>query len=186
LRQNCSPNFQEKTRRGKRKNGAVVESDFTHGTTLWRATLSPLLVTRARSSCASVASTKPEVLAIGGGPSCGHSHSRLQNPKYFYYLDHNDKNYRSANTRFPGPPRDHHASGISIGPSVSAGLMTAHTQTDHAAGAPIAIRPNVTSYRPGDGETICPPPVRLAADLRPSADGYAVRTWLSCRQPACL
>jgi len=33
-----------------------------------------------------------------------------------------------------------------------------------------------------------PPPmaVRLAADLRPSADGSAVRTWLSCRQPACL
>jgi len=32
-----------------------------------------------------------------------------------------------------------------------------------------------------------PPPmaVRLAADLRPSADGSAVRTWLSCRQPAC-
>ena len=32
-----------------------------------------------------------------------------------------------------------------------------------------------------------PPPmaVRLAADLRPSADGSAVSTWLSCRQPAC-
>jgi len=31
---------------------------------------------------------------------------------------------------------------------------------------------------PGGGETICPPPmaVRLAADLRPSADGSAVRT----------
>jgi len=28
--------------------------------------------------------------------------------------------------------------------------------------------------------------VRLAADLRPCADGSAVRTWLSCRQPACL
>jgi len=28
--------------------------------------------------------------------------------------------------------------------------------------------------------------VRLAADLRPSADRSAVRTWLSCRQPACL
>jgi len=28
--------------------------------------------------------------------------------------------------------------------------------------------------------------VRLAADLRPSADGSAVRTRLSCRQPACL
>jgi len=41
---------------------------------------------------------------------------------------------------------------------------------------------------PGGGETICPPPmaVRLAADLRPSADGSAVHTWLSCRQPACL
>jgi len=38
-----------------------------------------------------------------------------------------------------------------------------------------------TSYRPGGGETICPPPptaVRLAADLRPSADGSAVRTSL--------
>jgi len=37
-------------------------------------------------------------------------------------------------------------------------------------------------------ETICSPPtaVRLAADLRPSADGSAVRTWLSYRQPACL
>jgi len=33
-----------------------------------------------------------------------------------------------------------------------------------------------------------PPPtaVRLEADLRPSADGSAVRTWLSCRQPTCL
>ena len=33
-----------------------------------------------------------------------------------------------------------------------------------------------------------PPPttVRLAADLCPSADRSAVRTWLSCRQPACL
>ena len=33
-----------------------------------------------------------------------------------------------------------------------------------------------------------PPPmaVRLAADLHPSADGSAVRTWLRCRQPACL
>ena len=28
--------------------------------------------------------------------------------------------------------------------------------------------------------------VRLAADLRPSADGSAVRTRLNCRQPACL
>jgi len=46
-----------------------------------------------------------------------------------------------------------------------------------------------TSYRLGGGETICPPPpmaVRLAADLRPSADGSAGHTWLSCRQPACL
>jgi len=35
----------------------------------------------------------------------------------------------------------------------------------------------VTSYRPGGGETICPTSmaVRLAADLRPSADGFAVR-----------
>jgi len=47
-----------------------------------------------------------------------------------------------------------------------------------------------TSYRPGCGETICSPPapmaVRLAADLRPPADGSAVRTWLSCRQQAFL
>ena len=46
-----------------------------------------------------------------------------------------------------------------------------------------------TSYRLEGGETICPPPpiaVRLAADLRPSADGSAGHTWLSCRQPACL
>jgi len=44
-----------------------------------------------------------------------------------------------------------------------------------------------TSYRPGGGETICPPQmaVRLAVDLRRSGDGSAVRTWLSCRQPAC-
>jgi len=36
------------------------------------------------------------------------------------------------------------------------------------------------SYRPGGGETICAPPiaVRLAADLRPSADASAVRTSL--------
>jgi len=41
---------------------------------------------------------------------------------------------------------------------------------------------------PRDCETICrrPMAVRLAADLRPSADGSAVRTWLICRQPACL
>jgi len=38
------------------------------------------------------------------------------------------------------------------------------------------------SPRGGGGETTA---VRLAADLRPSADGSAVRTWLSCRQPAC-
>ena len=33
-----------------------------------------------------------------------------------------------------------------------------------------------------------PPPmaVRFSADLRPSVDESAVRTWLSCRQPACL
>ena len=33
-----------------------------------------------------------------------------------------------------------------------------------------------------------PPPmaVQLAADLHPSADGSAVRTRLSCRQPECL
>jgi len=51
-------------------------------------------------------------------------------------------------------------------------------------------------YRPGDGETICPPPmpVRLAADLRPSADGSTLhsphisggRRLLIRRQPACL
>ena len=38
-----------------------------------------------------------------------------------------------------------------------------------------------TSHRPGGAETISPPPpmaVRLAADLRPSADGSAVRTSL--------
>jgi len=41
-----------------------------------------------------------------------------------------------------------------------------------------------TSYRPGGGETICPPSmaVRLAADLRPSADGSAVRTSLVAGQ----
>jgi len=48
----------------------------------------------------------------------------------------------------------------------------------------------LTSYRPrGRRDDIVPLPpkaVRLAADLRPSADGSAVRTWLSCRQPACL
>ena len=35
-----------------------------------------------------------------------------------------------------------------------------------------------TSYRPGGGETLCPAQmaVRLAADLRLSADGSAVRT----------
>ena len=40
------------------------------------------------------------------------------------------------------------------------------------------------SYRPGGGETICPPPMapRLAADLRPSADGSAVRTCLMADQ----
>ena len=47
----------------------------------------------------------------------------------------------------------------------------------------------ITSYRAGGGKTISPPPpmaVRLAADLPPSADRSAVRTYLSCRQPACL
>jgi len=41
-----------------------------------------------------------------------------------------------------------------------------------------------TSYRPGGGETICPPQmaVRLAADLRPSADGSAVRISLVAGQ----
>jgi len=48
--------------------------------------------------------------------------------------------------------------------------------------------PFQTSYCSGGGETICPPPmaVPLAVVLRPSADGSAVRTPLSCRQPACL
>ena len=46
----------------------------------------------------------------------------------------------------------------------------------------------IRSYRSGGGEAICPSlmAVRLAADLRPSADKSAVRTWPSCRQPACL
>ena len=43
---------------------------------------------------------------------------------------------------------------------------------------------------PGAARRYDPPPTdgssRLAADLRPSADGSAVRTWLSCRQLACL
>ena len=45
-----------------------------------------------------------------------------------------------------------------------------------------------TSYRLAGGETISPPPMAVwfAADLRPSADVSAVRTWLSYRQPACL
>jgi len=40
------------------------------------------------------------------------------------------------------------------------------------------------SYRHGGGETICPPPMapQLAADLRPSADGSAVRTSLMADQ----
>ena len=42
---------------------------------------------------------------------------------------------------------------------------------------------DLTTYRPGGGETMA---VRLAADLHPSANGSAVRTWLCCRQPACL
>ena len=44
----------------------------------------------------------------------------------------------------------------------------------------LAATDNKTSYRPGGGETICLPSmaVRLAADLRPSADGSAVRTSL--------
>jgi len=44
---------------------------------------------------------------------------------------------------------------------------------------------NKTTYRPGGGETICPPPAdgsstvaKIAADLRPSADGSAVHTSL--------
>jgi len=40
----------------------------------------------------------------------------------------------------------------------------------------IVINRQSTSYRPAGGETICPPPV--AADLRPFADGSAVRTSL--------
>jgi len=43
---------------------------------------------------------------------------------------------------------------------------------------------DLTSYRPGGGETICPAAdggstaAKIAADLRPSADGSAVRTSL--------
>ena len=43
----------------------------------------------------------------------------------------------------------------------------------------------MTSYRSGGGETIAPPPpmaVRLAADLRPSADESSVRTSLVAGQ----
>jgi len=51
-----------------------------------------------------------------------------------------------------------------------------------------AVRPNTDKLSPGGRQDDMPPPVavRLAADLRPSADGSAVRTWLSYRQPACL
>jgi len=53
---------------------------------------------------------------------------------------------------------------------------------DHSRSSCILTR--ITSYIPGGGETICPPPmaVRLAADLRPSADGSAVRTSLVAGQ----
>ena len=45
-----------------------------------------------------------------------------------------------------------------------------------------------TSYHPGAARRYAPAPtaLRLAADLRPSVDGSAVRTRLSYRQPACL
>jgi len=43
---------------------------------------------------------------------------------------------------------------------------------------------HMISYRPEGGETICSPPISvlLAADLRPSADGFAVRTCLVAGQ----
>jgi len=45
----------------------------------------------------------------------------------------------------------------------------------------------VTRYHLGCGERDDMPPADgSSADLRPSADGSAVRIWLSCRQPACL
>ena len=47
-----------------------------------------------------------------------------------------------------------------------------------------------TSYRPRAVRQYAPTPllmaVQLAVDLRLSADGSAVRTWLSYRQPTCL
>jgi len=67
--------------------------------------------------------------------------------------------------------------------SVRRGNAAVSNTFDH-----VAYDIKASRYRHGGGETICPPPmaVRLAADLRPSADGSAVRTWLSYRQPACL
>ena len=47
-------------------------------------------------------------------------------------------------------------------------------------------RDNKLSPRGRQDDMPSPMAVRLAADLRPSADRSAVRTWLSCRQPACL
>ena len=48
----------------------------------------------------------------------------------------------------------------------------------------------ISSYRPGGSdETICPRRwqfERGISTVRPFADGSAVCTWLSCRQPACL
>jgi len=75
---------------------------------------------------------------------------------------------------------------------VTDGTTSLDPNTNHDPNdEPQTMRPSQakTSYCPGGGETICPRrpmAVRLAADLRPSADGSAVRTWLSCRQPACL
>ena len=48
--------------------------------------------------------------------------------------------------------------------------------------------PNNNKLSPRELRYDMPPPMafRLSADLRPSADGSAVRTWRSCRQPACL
>ena len=54
--------------------------------------------------------------------------------------------------------------------------------------APCTIEHTINKASPRERRHDMPPPmaVRLAADLHPSADGSAVGTWLSCRQPACL
>jgi len=82
------------------------------------------------------------------------------------------------------------------------GRLATDRQTDTCTPTLIAIlritTGNETRYRPGrrgdmphaDGSTMV---AKIAADLRPSADGSAARTsvvaggrWLSCRQPVCL